>query len=112
MCESRRFYIAIRHLQEEFVPVLKSISILVRSRNDLTNLTRELTKDGTGKRTWNDPEPVEEPLPGTVKGMGIEVGIKARLLWPGGVLVDTKYDDYAEAIRLTKALIADPTVSA
>jgi hypothetical protein len=44
--------------------------------------------------------------------MGIEVGIKARLLWAGGVLVDTKHDDYAEAIRRTKALIADPTVPA
>jgi hypothetical protein len=67
------------------------------------------------KKLWQtvyDPEPVEETLPGTVKGMGIEVGIKARLLWPGGVLVDTKYDDYAEAIERTKALIADPTVPA
>jgi len=64
------------------------------------------------KKLWQtvyDPEPVEEPLPGTVKGMGIEVGIKARLLWPGGVLVDTPYNDYAEAIRRTKALTADPT---
>ena len=46
------------------------------------------------KKLWQtvyDPEPEEEPLPGTVKGMGIEVGIKARLLWPGGVLVDTEY---------------------
>jgi hypothetical protein len=25
----------------------------------------------------------QRKLPGTVKGMGIEVGIKARLLWPG-----------------------------
>ena len=34
------------------------------------------------KRLWQavyDPERVEEPLPGTTKGMGIEVGIKARL---------------------------------
>jgi hypothetical protein len=41
------------------------------------------------KKLWQtvyDPEPAEEPQPGTVKGMGIEVGIKARLLWPGGVL--------------------------
>ena len=30
------------------------------------------------------PEPAEEPLPGTVKGMGIEVGIKARL--PSGIV--------------------------
>jgi hypothetical protein len=53
----------------------------------------------------------EEPLPGTIKGIGIEVGIKARLLWPGGVLVETnRYDDYTEAINRTKALIADPAV--
>jgi hypothetical protein len=31
------------------------------------------------RQTVYDPEPAEEPLPGTVKGMGIEVGIKARL---------------------------------
>jgi predicted RecB family nuclease len=42
--------------------------------------------------------------------MGIEVGIKARLLWPGGVLIDTL--DSAEAIRRTKALIADATIPA
>jgi len=68
------------------------------------------------KKLWQtvyDPGTVEEPLPGTLKGMGIEVGIKARLLWPGGVLVETnRYDDYTEAINRTKALIADPTVPA
>lgn len=56
------------------------------------------------KRLWQavyDPKSVEEPLPGTTKGMGIEVGIKARLygleaslspipniaimMWPSGV---------------------------
>jgi predicted RecB family nuclease len=111
-----------------------------RSSNDLTKLTRALTKDGVikhsrnlnwpraflsktrymggrqcSKKLWQtvyDPEPVEEPLPGTVKGIGIEVGVKARLLWPDGVLVDTKWNDYAEAIERTKALIADPTVPA
>jgi hypothetical protein len=63
------------------------------------------------KRLWQtvyDPESEEEPLPGTVMGMGTEVGIKARLLWPGGVLVDTKHQ--TEAIRRTQALLADPTV--
>jgi hypothetical protein len=67
------------------------------------------------KRLWQtvyDPEPADEPLPGSVMGMGIEVGVRARLLWPGGVLIDTPYDDYAEAMRRTKALIADPTVPA
>src|SRR5580704_2462495 len=76
--------------------------------------TRYMSGRQCSKRLWQtvyDPEPAEEPLPGTVIGMGIEVGIKARLLWPGGVLVDTKYDQ-AEAIRRTKALIADPAVPA
>jgi hypothetical protein len=67
------------------------------------------------KRLWNgvyDPEPLVEPLPGTVMGMGIEVGIAARGLWPGGILIDTPYDEYAEAIAKTKTLIADPAVPA
>jgi hypothetical protein len=68
------------------------------------------------KKLWltaYEPEPIQEPLPGTVKGMGIEVGIKARLLWPGGVLVEEiKHRDYDQAVRHTKALIADPTVPA
>ena len=66
------------------------------------------------KRLWQavyDPEPAEEPLPGTAKAMGIEVGIKARLLWPGGVLVDDPgHRAYDAAVRSTKALIADSTV--
>jgi predicted RecB family nuclease len=68
------------------------------------------------KRLWQavyDPEPAEEPLPGTAKGMGIEVGIKARLLWPGGVLVDDPgHHRYDDAVRCTKTLIADSTVPA
>jgi hypothetical protein len=68
------------------------------------------------KKLWltaYEPEPIQEPLPGTIKGMGIEVGIKARLLWPGGVLVeDIKHRDYDQAVRRTGALIADPTVPA
>ncbi|HEY6261259.1 MAG TPA: DUF2779 domain-containing protein [Nitrospiraceae bacterium] len=68
------------------------------------------------KKLWQavyDPGPSEEPLPGTSKGMGIEVGIKARLLWPGGVLVDDPgHPGYDAAVRRTKALIADPAVPA
>jgi hypothetical protein len=69
------------------------------------------------KRLWQavyDPEPAEEPLPGTAKGIGIEVGIKARRLWPGGVLVDDPghHRAYDAAVKSTKALIADSTVPA
>jgi hypothetical protein len=68
------------------------------------------------KKLWQavyDPGPAEEALPGTAKGMGIEIGIKARLLWPGGVLVDDpEHRDYDAAVRRTKTLIADPAVPA
>src|SRR5690348_2830794 len=68
------------------------------------------------KKLWYavyDPEPTEEPLPGTAKSMGIEVGTKARLLWPGGVLVDDPgHHRYDAAVRCTKKLIADSTVPA
>ena len=68
------------------------------------------------KKLWQavyDPQPAEEPLPGTTKGIGIEVGVKARLLWPGGVLVDDpQHRNYDAAVRRTKTLIADPAVPA
>ncbi len=68
------------------------------------------------KRLWQavyDPKSVEEPLPGTTKGMGIEVGIKAQLLWPGGVLVtDPEHRNYDVAVRRTNTLIADPAIPA
>lgn len=110
----------------------------VHSGKNLTQLAKDCTKEGRlkhfhdlnwsraflsksrymcglqcPKKLWQtvyDPEPLQEPLPGTVKGMGIEVGINARLLWPGGVLIDTL--DSAVAIRRTKALIAHPIVPA
>ena len=45
--------------------------------------------------------------------MGLEVGINARLLWPGGVLVDDPgHRRYDAAVRRTKTLIADSTVPA
>jgi hypothetical protein len=68
------------------------------------------------KRLWQavyDPAPTEEPLPGSAKGVGIEVGIKAQALWPGGVVADDPaYRNYDAAVRRTKALIADPAVPA
>src|SRR5205085_5755066 len=68
------------------------------------------------KRLWQavyEPGPAEETLPGTIKGVGIEVGINARLLWPGGVLVeDPEHHNYDAAVRRTKTLIADPAVPA
>jgi predicted RecB family nuclease len=94
---------------------LKHFNYLNWSRAFLSK-SRYMSGRQCPKKLWQtvyDPEPIQEPLPGTVKGMGIEVGVKARLLWPGGVLVeDIKHHNYEEAINRTKALIADPTVPA
>lgn len=59
---------------------------------------------------WHDPEPRSEPEPGTILAVGTEVGVAARLLVPGGVLVDEGPDRHAEAIERTRHLIADPSV--
>lgn len=61
---------------------------------------------------WHDPEPRSEPEPGTILAVGTEVGVAARLLVPGGVLVEEGPDRHAEAVERTHRLIADPTVSA
>jgi hypothetical protein len=85
------------------VPFSKDLSKLVRayeegdpdeySRNHnrkrvFLSKSRYMSGRQCSKKLWQsvyDPEPAEEALPGTVKGTGIEVGVKARLLWPGGV---------------------------
>jgi predicted RecB family nuclease len=61
---------------------------------------------------WHDPEPRSEPEPGTILAVGTDVGIAARLLLPGGVLVDEGPDRHAEAVERTRHLIADPKVPA
>jgi hypothetical protein len=61
---------------------------------------------------WHDPEPRSEPLPGTVLAVGTDVGIAARLLVPGGILVDEGPDQHAQAVTRTKELIANPDVPA
>lgn len=43
-------------------------------------------------------------------GVGIEVGKEARKCWPDGILIDSRYDQYQEALARTEALIDDPTV--
>src|SRR5579862_3172112 len=61
---------------------------------------------------WHDPEPRSEPESGTILAIGTDVGVVARLLVPGGVLVDEGPQQHAEAIERTRALLADLTVPA
>jgi hypothetical protein len=61
---------------------------------------------------WHDPEPRSEPQPGTILAVGTEVGVAARLLIPGGILVEEGPDRHAEAVERTRQLMADPSVPA
>jgi predicted RecB family nuclease len=61
---------------------------------------------------WHDPAPYADPEPGTPAYVGIEVGKKAHLLFPGGVLVDSAPWQHAEAVQRTKELMANPAVPA
>ena len=61
---------------------------------------------------WHDPEPREEPEPGSILAVGIDVGVAARLIIPGGILVKEGPQDHSQAAQHTKQLIADPVVPA
>lgn len=61
---------------------------------------------------WHDPEPRLEPQPGTILAVGTDVGVAARLLVPGGVLIDEGPEQHAEAVAQTSELIGDPAVLA
>ena len=65
------------------------------------------------RRLWlsfHEPADWEEPIVGSTGDVGIEIGGMARLLFPGGVLVEEMPWEHAAAIARTAALIADRTV--
>jgi hypothetical protein len=55
---------------------------------------------------WHDAEPRSEPEAGTILVVGTDVGVAARLLVSGGILVAEGPDRHAEAVERTRALIA------
>jgi predicted RecB family nuclease len=59
---------------------------------------------------WHDPEPYTEPELGSVLAVGIEVGVAARRLLSGGILVAEGPREHAEAVERTRVLIADPAI--
>src|SRR4051794_9226202 len=61
---------------------------------------------------WHDPEPRSEPEPGSALAVGIDVGVAARQIVPGGVRVDEGPERHTEAVQRTRELIADPFVPA
>jgi hypothetical protein len=67
------------------------------------------------RRLWLDVhEPVEreEPEAGSAQDVGLEIGLAAHLLFPGGVLVEAKPWEHAAAVARTAALMADRSVPA
>jgi len=61
---------------------------------------------------WHEPEPRLAPEPGTILAVGTDVGIAARLLVRGGVLVEEGPTQHAEAVERTRELIANSAVPA
>lgn len=54
-----------------------------------------------GQRLWrvvHQPHPYEAPAPGSTFDVGTEIGLKAHLLFPGGVVVSVEPWQHADAI--------------
>jgi hypothetical protein len=67
------------------------------------------------RRLWlidHEPAQYEEPAPGTPLDIGRDIGRKARLLFPGGLLVDEESWCHAQAVSRTVALMANEQVPA
>ncbi len=67
------------------------------------------------RRLWlgvNQPPEWVEPAPGSSQDIGAEIGFKAHLLFPGGILVEEAPWQHEEAVARTRALMADPSVPA
>ena len=67
------------------------------------------------RRLWlnvHEPAEWEEPESGSIEAVGLEIGQMARLLFPGGVLVEEPPWEHAEAVARTTALMADRSVAA
>jgi hypothetical protein len=67
------------------------------------------------RRLWlnvHDPAEWEEPALGSAEHVGLEIGRMARLLFPGGVLVEEKPWEHGAAVKRTAALMADRSVPA
>jgi Domain of unknown function(DUF2779) len=67
------------------------------------------------RRLWllvHEALPHEEPAPGSPMDIGQEVGLKAHLLFPGGVLIDEEPWQHAEAVSRTANLMSNALVPA
>jgi Domain of unknown function(DUF2779) len=67
------------------------------------------------RRLWlvvHEPQAYEDPVPGSPADMGQEIGTKAHLLFPGGVLITEAPWQHLEAAACTAALMDDALIPA
>ncbi len=67
------------------------------------------------RRLWlvlHEPAPYEDPAPGSPMDIGQEIGAKAHLLFPGGVLITEEPWQHADAVAHTAALMDHARVPA
>ncbi len=67
------------------------------------------------RRLWlvvHEPQPYEDPAPGSPMDIGQQIGTKAHLLFPGGVLIAEEPWQHAEAVARTASLMNDARVPA
>ena len=67
------------------------------------------------RRLWllvNEPQPFQEAPPGSPMDIGMEIGRKAHLLFPGGALIDEERWQHARAVARTTALMTNERVPA
>lgn len=67
------------------------------------------------RRLWLDvyePADWEEPISGSTEDVGLEIGRMARLLFPGGILIEEKPWEHVAAAAPTAASMADRSVPA
>ncbi|WP_159013566.1 DUF2779 domain-containing protein [Acidisoma sp. S159] len=81
------------------------------------NLTKSRYAAGLqcSRRLWlliQELAPYDDLDPGASLDVGQEIGRKAHLLFPGGILVEEAPWQHAAAVRRTLALMADPSVPA
>jgi hypothetical protein len=87
---------------------------IVMAAQHLTN-SRYLAGLQCPRRLWllvHEPAAYEAPAPGSPLDVGQEIGDKAHLLFPGGVLVEEKPWQHAEAVLRTASLMANASVPA
>ena len=61
---------------------------------------------------WYERLPYDDPEPFSILDVGNQTGIKAHLLFPGGILVEEKAYEHKEAVQTTQSLINDISVPA